>query len=123
MVIAVVAVLMMKMSLEYIVLVIAMRHLVMSTALMPAGTGHRRTAVGIDPADGDRMLIVMVPMWRVQVPIMQVIDVALMLYSKMATRFAVHVRVIAMGLMLCCHDSSRALQKRFTYTPMFSYHP
>ena len=91
MIVAVIAMPVVELPIAKIVVVIAMRHLLVTQGLMVAVAGHGRAGCGIRATHRNSMLIVMVAMPKVQMALVQVIDVALVLDSYMTTHVAVNM--------------------------------
>ena len=90
-IVAVIAMSVMKYSIAEVVVVIAMRHLLVTQGLMVAVAGHGRAGCGIRATYRNSMLIVMIAMPKVQMALVQVIDVALVLNSYMTTHVAMNM--------------------------------
>jgi len=78
MVITMIAMRMVQLPLVEIILVIAMGNYRMSATLVSARAGNRCTGGGILCGDFEHMLVIMSLVRRVQMPIVQVIDMAVM---------------------------------------------
>lgn len=110
-VITVIAVRMMKVTVDQIVDVIAMRYRFMSTArpvdmarIMSATVMVRCTSVWVLCADLKPVLVYMIGMWMMQVPVMQVIDVIAMFDGRVpAVRAVLMVVVGMMGFVAGAH--------------------
>jgi hypothetical protein len=99
MVITVIAVTMMQPAIDQVVEVIAVRHQWMLTAVVAALAGYRMTPVWIDRADGDDVLVIVVVMRMVQVPIVQVVDMAIVQNAQVPALCAVHMRMVFVDMM------------------------
>jgi hypothetical protein len=110
-VITVIAVRMMKVAVDQIVDVIAVRHRFVSAArpvdmarIMGAAMVARRTLIRICRADLKLVLVYMIAMRMMQVPIMQVIDMIAMFDGRVpAVRAVLMVVVVMMGFVAGAH--------------------
>lgn len=103
MVVAVVTVRMVQMAVHQVINVIAMRHGFMATAWamymacrMAVALVAWGTALGVEGVDHQAMFIDMIAMHMVQVAVMQVVNVAIVLYRRVATACLVLVVMIGM---------------------------
>jgi hypothetical protein len=99
MIVAVVAVRVVQTAIDQIIEVIAVRHLLVSAALVLAAARRRGTMVRVGRAHGQSVLIVVAVVRRVQTAIVQVIDVVIVLDACVAAVLAVDVLVIVMDLV------------------------
>jgi hypothetical protein len=104
-VIAVVAVRVVQAAFKQVVKVVAVRHAGMAAAIVLAVAGYRGAGVGVSRGDLDDVLVIMVAVRRVQVAVVQVIDVAVVAHAGVPTVVAVDVAVVgvdgmAHGLLL-----------------------
>lgn len=72
---------------------IAVRHALVSAAIVPALAGDRLALVGVVGTHGNRMLIVVIGVWAVQVPIVQIVNMVAVLHAGVPAICAVDVRV------------------------------
>jgi hypothetical protein len=111
-IVAVVAVRVMEMTLDEIIDVIAMRnHLVAApravtmAGIVPAAAVLGRAGIGIGPAHRNDVLVNVVAVHVMEVPIMQVVDMAIMADRCVAAVGAVLVRMVGMLLVATTRHS------------------
>lgn len=109
--IAVIAARMMKMTLDEVVNMIAMRNSLVTAAfpmlvvcVVAAASVSLRAVVGVSSGDSEDMFVDMLTMRRVKVAIMEIIDVVRMPDRCMAATGAVLVGMVLMGRMGTAHD-------------------
>jgi hypothetical protein len=100
-IVAVVAVAVVQPAIDQVINVIAVRHLLVTALVMIAGAGDRGTRGRIGRVHLDLALVVMLAVFVVQVPVVQKIDVAVVLNPGMPAMFAVDVLVT--GVFLTTH--------------------
>ena len=112
MIVAVTIVGMMQVPTDKIVKMVPMRHAFVSTGgtvsvavIVTFAVVIRCTSTRIDVAHQDEMFIDMVLMDMMQVPIVQIVGVALVRYSYMSTLGAMCVRVVSMRFAGCFHEN------------------
>lgn len=100
-IVAVVAVAMMQFAIAEIVKVIAMRHLFMALSLVITCAGNRRAGRGIRAAYRDSVFVIVVPMKKMEMTIVQVINVPLVRNGQVAALLAMNMCMFtAMGSVL-----------------------
>jgi hypothetical protein len=99
MVIAMISMWMVKLPFIEIIHVISMGNGVMSTCVMATCTTRRSTTIGILAIHGDHMLVIVPFMGRVEMTVMQVIDMTVMLNCCMPAMLAVNMGVVRMDVM------------------------
>ena len=119
MIVTVIAMFMMQETVREIIDMIAMRNPRVPAINMIARALHRRTGSGIVLTYGEHMLVVMLVMREVQMPLMQVINVPLMLDGNMpAIR---PMRMDMFGTSIMCHHRTFPLQARAACTQKIAY--
>ena len=114
MIVAMVAVRMMQMAIDQIVHMVSVGHRFVAASRSVHMAGVVTTAavlrcapVGVGCGDLDHMLIHVVTMDMMEMPIMQIVDMAIVIDGSMPAIRAVHMRVIAMlGIGTCVSDIS-----------------
>ncbi len=109
MIIAVITVTMVQSPIDQIIEVIAMRDQRMSAPIMPALTGHRCASGGIFGAHGNHVLVVMVFVWMVQMPVVEIVYVSIVENAQMPAVLAVNVRMRIVDGM--CHRTPPFLEQ------------
>lgn len=104
MIVAMVAVLVMQSAIHEEIEVVAVRHLLMAAAFMITATGHRSANVGIGGRYGDDVLIVVPVMGRMQMPIVQEIDVTVVQNPRVTTPRVMLMRMFRMDRMAHGHS-------------------
>jgi hypothetical protein len=115
-----VAVRVVQMPVDQVVGVVPVRHLLMAATrpvAMARFVGDERVSGGavggIALVDGDRVLVDMVLVRVVQMPVVEVVDVALVLKGGVPARGAMHVAVTVVGVMrVVSHGTSVAPVRR-----------
>jgi len=98
-IVAVVAVRVMQPAVDQVIVMIAVRDLRVAAAFVTAAALDRLAGVGVRRRDADRVLVV-VPVVRVmQVPVVEEIDVALVLDFRVAAFLAVDMVVVIVNVM------------------------
>lgn len=94
-IVAVVAVLVMKLTIAEIVVMVAMRHPFMTLCPVVARAVHGCAGSRIGVSYRDSVLIIMVAMLEVQMALVQIVDVALVLNRHVAALVAMNVWMVA----------------------------
>jgi hypothetical protein len=93
--------------------VVTMRDLLVVAVTIVATIAVSLLAVsGIGSTDGDRVLVVVARMLAMQAPVVDVVDVALMLNACVAARRAVDVVMIAVDIVLHDEDLLERRERR-----------
>lgn len=95
MIVAVVAVPVMELTIAEVIVMVAVRHPFMTLRLVIVGAVHGQAGGGIGARHRDSMFIIVVAMLKVQMAVVQIIDVALVLNCLVAALVAMNVRMIA----------------------------
>jgi hypothetical protein len=98
-VVTVVAVGVVQPAVDEIIVVVAVRHLLVTAALVLAPTRHRGTVGGVGRTDGQDVLVIMAVVRRMQMAVVQIIDVAVVLDAGVAAVFVVNVAMIVMDVV------------------------
>ena len=112
-----VAVRMMQVAINQIVHMVPMRYRFVTTCrpmlvtcIVTGATMLRSALVGIDRGDLDDMFIDMVAMDMMEMPVVQIVDMAVMLDGCMPAIWAVDMRMIGMlGVGACRHGNASSL--------------
>jgi hypothetical protein len=96
MIVTMIAVGMMQTPIDQVINMIAMRHHLVSTSLMSALARNRYTLVGIGGTYFKHMLIIVSIVWMVQMPIVQIVNMIVVLDTGMPTVFAMHMQMVGM---------------------------
>jgi hypothetical protein len=99
MIVAVVAVRMVQAAVDQIIEVVAVRHLLVTAALVLAGASGRGAVGGVGRAHGQSVLAEMAVVRVVQMAVVQVIDVAIVLDARVPAVLAVNVLVIVVDMV------------------------
>jgi hypothetical protein len=102
---------MVQLSFINVIDMVAVRNRFMSAFQVPAVTGCRITLCGILCTHGNRMLIVVAVMRRMEMPVVQVISMPLMLNRGMAALFAVDVYMLLMNVVRHSEISSQSISR------------
>ncbi len=96
MIVTVITMGMMQTTIDQVIYMIAMGHRLVSTSLMSALARNRNTLVGIGGSYFKHMLVIVSLVWMVQMPIVQIVDMIIVLDTRMPTMFAMHMWMVGM---------------------------
>jgi hypothetical protein len=94
MVIAMIAMTMMELTLREVIDMVAVRHCLMSTLLMPTCASYSRTVSGVLATYSNDVLIVVTLMRRMQMSLMKIINVSFVLDSCVPAVLIMDMRVL-----------------------------
>ena len=96
-----IAMAMMELTLIEVIDMVAMRDCLMSTLLMPTCASDSRTVSGILATYSNDVLIVVTLMRRMQMSLMKIIDVSIVLDSRVTAVVIMDMWVLWMNSMVC----------------------
>lgn len=99
MVVAMIAVSMMQAAIDQVIHMIAVRHFWMSAVVMAAVTGDGMATVGIGRRHGDHMFVIVSFMCMMKMTLVEIVDMSVMLNTKVSTMLAVYVCMVGMHLV------------------------
>ncbi len=101
-VVAVIAVAMVEPTIHKVIIMIAVRHALVPTVIVPALAVHRLAVVSVLGTHRNRMLIVVSLVRVVQMPIVQIVYMVAVLNTSVPTVLAMHMRM----RFVCCASHS-----------------
>jgi len=101
-IVAVIAVLVVQASVDQIIDMVAVRDCLMAATLVAASAGGRCTIGRVGGAHGNHTLVVVIAVGRMQVAVVQIIDVAFMLNAKVPAMLTVCVSMPSVCSMAVC---------------------
>jgi len=94
------AVRMMQTALKEVIRVITVRHRWMPAALVAAATADRGTNSRVVRVHGNYTLVVVSAVSRVEMPVVQVVNVVTVLHMQVATRLIMGMRMTRVGMVI-----------------------
>lgn len=108
MIVAMVTMAMVQAPVDQVIIVITVGHALVTATIVATQAGNRVTAIWVLGTDRNHMFIVMIIVWAMQMPIMQIIDVIAVLNTGMTTVFAMYMRVRFVFDTCHCQESFRS---------------